>query len=64
MQGDTIRSSYDVKFNNSGFLGKLILLALELLGNLPFFRFKSQVVQIHSVLSTLFNPVTQDFKRS
>ena len=54
------RSSNGVKFNNSGFSGKLILLALEQLGNLPFFRFESQVVQIHSALSTLLNPVMHD----
>lgn len=60
IRGGISRSSNDVKFNNSGFLGKVILLALEQLGNLPFFKFESQVVQIHSVSSTLLRPVTHD----
>lgn len=52
-----------VKFNSSGFSGKPIILALQQLGILPFFRFESHVVQIHSVSSTLFTPVTQEATR-
>lgn len=49
-----------VKFNNSGISGKFIFLVLGQMGNLPIFRFESQLVQIHSILFTLFKPVTQD----
>ena len=35
-------------------------MALEQLGNLLFFKFESQVMQIHSVSSTLLKPVRQD----
>ena len=64
IRGDISRSSNGVKFNRSGYLGKLILLALEKLGSLPFVRFESQFLQIHSVFSTLLTPVTQDSTRS
>ena len=35
-------------------------MALEQLGNLPFFKFESQVMQIHSVSSALLKPVRLD----
>ena len=43
---------------------KLILLALEQLGNFPFFRFESQVMHIHSMSLTLLKPVRQDLTTS
>ena len=64
IRGDISRSSKEVKFNISGLSGKPILLALEQLGNFPFFRFGSQVTQIHSVALTLLKPVRQDLTTS
>ena len=64
IRGDISRSSKDVKFNASGLSGKPILLALEQLGKFPFFRFESQVMQIHSVALTLSTPIRQDLSTS
>jgi len=64
IRGDISHSSKDVKFNTSGLSGNSILLALEQLGNLPFFRFESQVIQIHSESLTLLKPVRQDLTTS
>jgi len=60
MPGATSRSSSEVNSNTSGLTGNDILFAFAQQGNLPLFKFESHVRQIHSILPTLFTPVTTE----